>query len=52
VKRAAVTVAVALSLTVPACGIPRESSPRLVRNNDVPFGLLDTSTTVPPAPAG
>jgi hypothetical protein len=52
VKRAAVAAAVTLSLTIAACGIPRESSPRLVHDNDVPFGLLDTSTTVVPPPAG
>ncbi len=42
---AAVALVVALGGALGACGIPEEAKPRTVDDRDVPFGLLDASTT-------
>ncbi len=47
-RRLAAAVAVALSLG--ACGIPSEGSPRVVSDRDVPFGLLESSATAQSRP--
>ena len=44
----AVAVAATVALTGAACGVPTSDEPTLARANDVPFGLLATSTTLPP----
>ena len=47
--RRRVTLAVALVATaaLAACGVPRDSSPRVIAHEKVPFGLLGPSTTKP-----
>ena len=32
-----------------ACGIPEDGSPRPIADRDVPFGLLETTTSTPAA---
>jgi hypothetical protein len=39
---------VAVLIGLAACGIPTDDEPQRVRDSDVPFGLLETSTTVAP----
>lgn len=42
---AGTTVLLAVALAVAACGIPRDANPQGLAEGDVPFGLLDPSTT-------
>lgn len=50
-RRAVVALALAL-LLVAACGVGEEGSPRLREDDEVPFGLLDaTTTTTTPSPS-
>lgn len=50
-RRLAPAVAAVLALALGACGVPRDDEPQLVNDREVPFGLLDTTTsTAPTAP--
>jgi len=40
-------VAVAMAVLA-ACGVPEDAQPRMVRDGDVPYGLLDTTTSSRP----
>lgn len=42
---AALALTLGLGVGLAACGIPQEAKPRMVDDRDVPFALLEPSTT-------
>ncbi len=44
-----VMIATSLAVAIAACGLPNDSAPRPLANDAIPFDLLASNTTVPPA---
>jgi len=42
---AAVAVCVFTGAVLGACGLPEDDEPRMISDGDVPFGLLETTTS-------